>query len=189
MARSLVTPPLALPVTLDQIKTHLKIETNADDAYLLELAAAAVGHVQAETGKYLVTQTWRIYLDKIPFSGIVELRLAPVVSVDAITVYDQTGIPSVIEPSQYSVDIVSFPSRICFASLPQSGQQMNGIEIDLVCGYGDTGADVPGQIVRAMLVLIAHWHEFRGSPADPLLSASVPPGFARLLAPFGAVRL
>lgn len=60
MAKALITPPLTLPVTLDQIKTHLKIETDADDAYLLELAVAAVEFVQAETGRCLITQTWRI---------------------------------------------------------------------------------------------------------------------------------
>ncbi len=40
---------------------------------------------------------------------------------------------------------------------------MNGVEIDFSAGYGEAGTDVPDLAQRAMLMLVAHWFEFRAS--------------------------
>jgi uncharacterized phiE125 gp8 family phage protein len=66
---------------------------------------------------------------------------------------------------------------------------MNGVEIDFSAGFGEAGADVPDLLKRAILLLVAHWFEFRAGfgPADQ--PASYPAGYERLIAGYRAGRL
>mgnify|MGYP000512996135 CR=1 FL=1 len=189
MTQSLVTPPAGLPVTLAQVKAHLRIETDDDDDYLGELTALAVSHVEQATGVFLLTQTWRVYLDCLPAGAMVELPVRPISQIDVVTVYDVDGDPSVVAASDYQLDAVSEIPRLRFAAMPSPGIAMNGIEIDCICGFGDTGADVPDQLIRAILVLCAHWYEFRGSGLDAAGAGLEPEGFAKLIAPWKKVLL
>ncbi len=71
---------------------------------------------------------------------------------------------------------------------PASAAQ-NGLEIDLVVGFGDLGVDVPDTLKRAILLLVAHWYEFRGAVPPSQQPVSLPPGFDRLVAAYRGVRL
>lgn len=105
-------------------------------------------------------------------------------------VLDASGAATVISASQYLVDVASTPPRLVRrTALPQPGLEAAGIEIDLVAGYGDEPEDVPAPIRQALLLLVAHWYEYRdpievGSP-----DASVPAVVSDLLAPFRVARL
>jgi uncharacterized phiE125 gp8 family phage protein len=186
MAKALIVPPAGLPVTLAQVKQHLRIDTADEDAYLLELAASATAAVEAACGKALLSQTWRVYLDELPACALMELPVSPVLSVAAVTAYGADGNPSAVSPTAFRLDRVSDPARLLFVTRPDAP---NGIEIDVVAGYGEAGADVPDQLVRAILVLCAHWHAFRGSANDAALMGTFPRGFDALLAPFRRARL
>lgn len=189
MTKSLVTPPAGLPVTLAQVKAHLRIETPDDDDYLGELMALAVAHVEQAADVCLLTQIWRVYLDCLPANGLVELPVRPVSQINAVTVYDADGAPSVFASAGYQLDAVSDIPRLRFATTPGPGQAMNGIEIDCICGFGDTGADVPDQLIRAVMVLCAHWYEMRGAALDAANAGLEPEGFAKLIAPWKKVLL
>lgn len=182
MAKALISPPVGLPVTLAHLKAQLRLETDEEDEFLKELAAAATSCIESETGKSLITRIWRIYLDAWPDDGELGLPVAPVQSIQAITVYDTDGVPQVLAASQYLLDAASEPARLLLNSPVGSGRAMNGIEIDVVCGYGDTAVDIPDQLGRAVLALAGHWFEFRGAELPP-------PGLAALLAPYRQVRL
>ena len=65
----------------------------------------------------------------------------------------------------------------------------NGIEIDLICGFGDFGIDVPDTLKRGILMLVAHWYEFRGAVPPSQQPVSLPPGFDSLMAPYRRVNL
>lgn len=189
MPKALITPPAALPVTLEQVKAHLRVETADDDNYIAELMAAAVAHVEAETGRALIAQTWRLYRDEWPCDGLVELAVSPVRAIAEIRVYDAAGAPATLAAGKWKLDPVSDPARLLLLEPASPGEAINGIEIDVEAGFGDTGPDVPDTLRRAILVLVAHWYEFRGAANDAAAMASVPVGFARLIAPFRRPRL
>lgn len=185
MSKALITPPAALPVTLADVKAHLRVETDDEDDYLSDLIATATAQVEAETGRALIGQTWRVYRDDWPADGLVELPVSPVRAIAEIRVYGVDGAPATLAGDAYLLDAVSDPPRLLLAAPPLPGAALNGIEIDVEAGFGDTGADVPDTLVRAILVLAAHWHEHRGAEA----LGGVPQGFARLIAPFARPRL
>lgn len=189
MAKALIAPPVGLPVTLASIKEHLRVDTDAEDGYLLGLASAATAHVESATGKVLLAQTWRIYLDTLPNDGVIVLPVAPVISLPALTLYDVQGDPVLIGASGYDLHHRQDPPSLALHALPSRDQYANGIEIDVVAGFGEAGTDVPDQLLRAILVLCAHWHAFRGSASDASPAGLAPKGLDALLGAFRQVRL
>jgi uncharacterized phiE125 gp8 family phage protein len=87
------------------------------------------------------------------------------------------------------LDAAARPARLWLRSRPSPGQPLNGIEIDFTAGFGDTGADVPDMLKRAMLTHIAQMFEFRGAVSIDQQPATVPDGYERLIAPFVTRRL
>ncbi len=189
MTKALITPPAALPVTLQQIKTHCRIETADEDDLLLDLAAAATAHVEARTGLALIEQVWRVYAEAVPASRELPLPVSPVSAVDEIRVYDAFGTPTILAPGDYELLVASDPPTLRFAVTLDPSLSANGVECDVVAGYGQTGPDVPAPLTRAILVLVSLWHAARGSALDASQLGIEPQGFARLLAPFMRVRL
>ena len=181
MTVALVTPPATLPVTLDALREHLRIAETDEDAYLSDLLAAATAHVEAASGRKLVTQVWRRYVGTLLASRAVPLLLGPVQRIEAVTLYGADGAPSQATPADWRL----FDE--CLHLGPVAAP--NGVEIDVVCGYGDTAAAMPAGFVRAILMLAAHWHEFRGAVAPKDQPVSLPPGFAALLHPFRRIEL
>lgn len=189
MAKALISPPAALPVTLAEAKAHLRVETDDEDDYIAGLLATATAHVEAATGKSLISQVWRIYLDRLPDAEPFELPVAPLLSVDAIAVYDAEGNPAAADLTLVDVDRHSDPPRLLVRGGVEAGAAFNGVEIDVTAGFGEAGPDVPGQLRRAILVLAANWHAFRGQASGEALYGSVPRGFDTLIAPFRRARL
>ncbi len=181
--------PSAEPVTLVDAKRNLRIDHDSEDALLDGLIRAAREEVEAACGLALVDQSWRLVLDKMPSTQRVLLRRHPVREVLSVTIYDQDGAASVIDPARYQLDAHARPARLHFVDGPEPGQAMNGIEIDFTAGFGEAGTDVPDLLKRAMLLLVAHWYEFRTYFAPSAQPVSYPPGYERLIAPWRTRRL
>ena len=184
MTAALITGPALEPIALADAKAHLRIDHDADDTLLQAAIASARYHVETVTKRALIAQGWRIYLDAWPRSRIVRLAVAPVITVDAVTVYDAAGEPMVLDPADYEADTASVPARLVLAAgAPAPARAVNGIEIDVTAGYGPSSVDVPGALRQAVLMLVAHWYEHRGAVGHDLAVLTAPLGFEALVAP------
>ncbi len=188
MVAFLVTQPTAEPVALSEAKAHLRIDSSAEDGVVEALIAAARTDVERRTGRALMPQGWRIALDKVPASGLVRLAPGPVASVDAVTVYGADGSPEVVSASDYALDTASMPARLKFETAIEPGRALNGIEIDLTCGYASAD-DVPAPLKQAILLLVAFWFEHREAAPMGVVSAEQAFGIDALLAGFRTPRL
>ncbi len=189
MTHTLITPPAAEPLTLAQVKAHLRLDGNADDALLTSLIAAARRYLEATTGLALITQKLRFYFDDWPADGLIQPAIAPLQSVESVTVYDASGNPQPVSLDGHVLDAVSTPARLFLAAQPATSRPLNGIEIDVTAGFGNTGADVPDTLKRAMLMHVALMYELRGAVLAEMQPAAVPAGYDRLVSPFRPVRL
>ncbi len=61
-----VTPPAVEPLTLDQAKSHLRVDHTAEDDAITDAIAEARELVEQHTGRRLITQTVRLSLDRFP---------------------------------------------------------------------------------------------------------------------------
>jgi hypothetical protein len=160
MTSTLIAPPGEEPVTLAAAKAYCRVDASDEDALFTGLIAAARLEVETETGRALVTQTWRLTV-QCPKGLLVELPVVP-----AIALVDAPG------GAALQADCVLLAELV-------EGE----LVVDYTAGYGDA-ADVPADLKQAVLLLVAFWFENRDVGA-----ASGPGGLERLLAPYRRVRL
>ncbi len=187
MTLILIAPPVAEPVTIHEARAHLRIAGSMDDLLLLQLIRAARQEVERQTGLALMEQSWRLVLDDWPPGGIALLRRTPVREILSVAVYDANGEPASV--AGWQADLQSSPARIHFPERPPPGPALNGIEIDFRCGHGGSGNEVPDLLRRLILMLVAHWYEFRGAVAPSGQPVAFPAGFDRLIDTFRPARL
>lgn len=185
MPLTLITKPTMLPVSVEELKSHSYITTNADDIYIMQLIKAATVWVEGYTKRALLTQTWDWRMDGgfpcTPFN----VPKPPLQSVGYIKYYDTDGTLQTLSSSIYSVDSYSEPGRIDLAygqSWPSVRDVINNVLIRFTCGYGDVTA-VEKTVIHALKILVAHLYECR----EPIIAgapiANVPYSIEALLWP------
>lgn len=179
-----LTSPAVEPLTLVEIRAHLRLETEEEDGLLSALAIVAREHLERETGLVLAARDFRLCLDDWPADGIVTIPRGPVRAVSAVTVYDADGEPQLVDLAGHLLDGEARPARLWLRAVPEPGRAMNGIEIEFSAGFGESGADVPETLKRAMLQHVAAMFATRGVVAAEAQPAVVPPGYDRLIASF-----
>lgn len=191
MTDKLITPPAAEPVTAAELRSWLR-DVADPDATLNDLISAARETFERETGLAVIEQGRRLMLDAWPvdhaalgdWDGVregafaqgspraIELPVAPLVSVTAITLYDASNQGAALDPSRYYVDTHNEPGRVTMGagvSIPVPGRSVNGIQIDYVAGY-ESAAFVPTPIKLAIKQLAAHFYENREAVTEITLS-------------------
>ena len=181
--------PEAEPVTIADVKAHLRLDHASEDALIGELIRAARAEVEQATGCVLIEQSWRLSLDRWPRSNRVVIHKHPVREVISVTIYGEDGGAAILDPAGMLLDGRSRPARLHFSRAPQPGCAMNGIEIDFKAGFGTSGVDVPDLLKRAVILLASHWFEFRAVLSAKDQPASYPRGYERLIAPYRSRRL
>src|SRR5689334_6458680 len=112
MSLSLVTPPAFEPVSLDEAKMHLKVDTTDDDELIASLITAARVRAEWHTGRAFVTQGWTLWLDDWPQTNCVEMRLPPLRNLTEIWFYRADDMAVLLDASKYQVDAASEPARV-----------------------------------------------------------------------------
>ena len=184
-----LTPPAVEPITLAEVKAHLRLDSNDEDALLAGLVRAARLHLEGETGLCLILRGLRLYLDGWPEGRVIHIGRGPVQTVETVTVYDELGAPVEVDAAGYVLDGTARPARLVLPARPASERAVNGIEIDFTAGFGESGADVPDTLKRALLLHVAAMYELRGVLALEDQPGAVPQGYDRLLAPYRMRRL
>lgn len=186
----LIDPPAIEPVTLAEAKAHLRLAGSDDDDYVAAMITAARIQVESATRRVLIDQGWRIFRDDWPPGGRLDLPLAPISAVSAVTVYDADGEPTDLASSDWLLDAASSPARLVLTGAPpHPGRAINGIEIDVVAGYGASGLAVPQPLRLAIMTLVARWYEDREGLSYGIVPSRVAGAFEALVAPFRVMRL
>lgn len=190
MSSILLTAPAIEPLSLDEAKAFLRVEHNDDDALIGALIAAARLHIETETRRALITQSWRIVLDCWPECGRLPVRPAPLRTLNAVRVFDFENSAHAIDLQAFVLDFGACELAFLPWALMQPTRIADGIEIDVTVGYGDTAADVPEPLRQAIRLLVAHWYENRGLVASGTTQAAVlPTTVAALIVPYRMLSL
>jgi uncharacterized phiE125 gp8 family phage protein len=186
MSSILLTPPAAEPITLAEAKAYLRVAIDDDDDVIAALVAGARVHVESQTRRALITQSWRIVRDAWPDDGRLAILPVPFVSIAAARVHHEDGTTQSIDVSAFTADTASAPAIVSFApwSLPLPRRAAGGVELDITAGYGDAGSAVPEALRQAIRLLVAHWYENRGLIAIGHEVAVMPVSVAALISSF-----
>ena len=185
MGYALVTPPALEPLTLAEAKVHCRVDDTSEDDLLTALIVAARKHCENYTGASFVTQTWRADFWRFPcYRGSLRLPHGPVQSITSISYYDDLGVDTVLDASDYDTDLTERLAKVWLApdeALPAVQVQPNAVRVTYVAGFGATAASVPQTIRQAMLLLIGQWYDNRSASAEKALTET-PHAVAALLA-------
>ena len=172
----LFTAPAIEPITLTEVKEHLRIDSSntSEDDFINTLIAAATVYYQSRSWRHLITATYKQYLEDFPAVGM-ELRKPPLQSVTSIKYEDINGVEQTLSSSVYQVDSKSEVGRIVLAdgeSFPDTDEVINAVTIEYKAGYGDAASDVPALVKSVLKLIVAHLFENRdmvtkmGTPAQ-----------------------
>jgi len=187
----MTSAPLTEPVTVAEAKTHLRIDGDAEDVLLGSLILTSRLHMEAALSLALITQSWKLVLDRWPKKAFADIQLGPLQAVSAVKVKNSSGVAQTVAPTSYLVDIASRPARLIWNGddRPEPGVKAGGIEIDFVAGFGATAGSVPAPLRHGLLMLTAHWYEHRDPAEIGAATARIPDAIADLIQPFRTIRL
>lgn len=187
----LVTAPTAEPVTPAELWAHLRADSSEfpeASTYITD----ARQEIENRSGVAMLTQTWRMALDRWPTGGeawwdgvregsvsdlygsntrrSVELPKWPLASITSVTVYDEASNASTVTVGDvFDVDLYRRPGRMTLkrgSTWPVALRGSNAIEIVYVAGY-TSAANVPGPMKRAIRQLAAYMYSHRGDDCTP----------------------
>lgn len=182
MRTELITPPDLEPITLEEAKLFARVDTAADDAIITALITTARQYTERYLQQSLLQQTWLMWLDAAEYEGSnrYRLRYSPIESVTEVKLYSDSD-SVIIEPSSYRL---SGDELILVAARSGNIRLHDALSIEYVAGYGDSSDKVPEVIRHAMLMLIAHWYEYREASGDVVIgtqSREIPFGVTAIL--------
>lgn len=182
----LVTGPATPPVSLEEAKLHLRVDTADDDTLIEGLIDAAVAHLDGYSGvlgRAMIAQTWELSLDHFPgrhaalggfLTGLsagrrhgrhhhparIHLPLPPLIAVASIAYVDPQGATQTLDPSQYAVleGPVAAIDPVWGVTWPATRHQARAVTITFSCGYGAASTDVPKSLIVAIKMLVGHFY-------------------------------
>lgn len=139
-------------LTLDQIKSALKVETTYDDAELLRLRDAVLALVETHTGLTLSPRRSTFYLGEFQRTRI---EASPFISVDSVKYTSTGGVLTTMPSADWFISRKDAPS--VFIDFLKQPSIKDGTEIEVVVTAGY--AQAPADLQHAVIALIAVFYE------------------------------
>jgi phage conserved hypothetical protein, phiE125 gp8 family len=198
---SLITPPDALPVSIEFVRDHVRAIDHSED-HLLELwIQAATQYFEAYTGRQVGLATREALFETWPGAMIttpwrvprIELPRPPLQDVVSITYMNSAGatVPfsdgASPETVYWTVEAPTgtyarpgWVSPVSGYTWPTGG---TGLRIRYLAGYGATEAEIPELVRGTICMLVSHFDRHRGDD-DDRASADLPKPLHALLEQF-----
>ncbi len=177
-------------VSLAELKAHLVVEHDEDDALIGAMGLAAE---QALTGvetiwqRVWIEETWRDFWPDFRLRPV--LRLAPAARLARVAYIDGAGDEQELPLTAFRLVQEALGARLHFqagftdpeglAAIPDA------VRIDYVAGYGPVAANVPEPVKQAVKLTVGHWYRHRESVhINGSTARELPMAVSWLLAPF-----
>lgn len=191
MPLRLVTPPSPEPVTLDEAKEWIKLESSIteDDALITGLISTARGHVEEYTHRALIDQQWELTLDSFPVSRIIPLPKGRLESVDTFQYVDRDGATQTVPGTSYRIVTTNDQGGSIVLeeneSWPDDCRNLTeDVSITFTAGYGTAASDVPDALLIGIKLLVAHLYDRREMTTVGVNVTRVPNSFEWFVGPY-----
>lgn len=171
-----ITSPADEPVSVEEVKNHLRIDSENEDVQLIEFITAAREYGEDYTRRAFATQTIEMMMDEFPYTDYIELPAPPLQSVTSVKYKDSAGVETTMTVNNdYIVDTDSDIGRIVLpygATWPSfTAYSVNPIRIRYQAGY----TALPSVFKNAMLLHIGLMYKYRdaGIPAEDLKTVNL----------------
>lgn len=155
--------PEVEPLTADEVRERLNIGNDVTDPVIEAFITAARQQLDGASGwlgRSLITQSWRLELDRFPYfpNREINIPLPPLQEVSSVQYIDGDGALVEMMPDEYGV----FPGERPYivpafgTSWPTARCTPGAVAIEFTAGYGDEGENVPEPIRSAIALLVSH---------------------------------
>lgn len=178
-----ITPPIEMPVSLELVKQHLRVDHDDDDELIEQYIAAAVGMFDGWNGslhRCLVSQELEQAYAR--FSECMEIPLGDVIELIELTYLDSSGDTQTLSINDFQSinrggkNYLIAPNGYSF---PQTLVAVNAIRLKYKAGFGDA-AKVPTAIKQAILLTVGHFYENHDATTTERNLKELPLGVERL---------
>lgn len=168
----------ALPVSLAEAQAYIRIETGEEEALIAGLLRSATQLCEAFTGQCLVARTVR---EALALGGAwIRLGLTPVRAITSVSMIDDQGIETALEPGAFAIDI----DRNGDGWVRLTGGGERACVVTYSAGLGADGNGVAEPLRQGILRLAAHLFNSRdGDSGEP------PAAVTALWRPYRRMRL
>jgi uncharacterized phiE125 gp8 family phage protein len=184
-------PQTALPVL--HFKEHLRLGTGfADDGLqdgVLEgFLRAALAAIEGRTGKVLIEREFSWTIPAWRGLDRQVLPVAPVSAIAGVVLVDAMGSEVVVDPAGWRLQPdMQRPLLVAMGAVFPSVPSNGAARIGFLAGFGPDWSDLPPDLAQAVLMLAAHYYEYRQDTA--LGAGCMPFGVTALIERFRMVRL
>ena len=158
------TPASGLAVSLAEVKTFARIDTDAENNLLTTMIGAVTEITEKFLGRALLEQTMILSFDQWPDNGIIELPRPPLVELIEVRSLDQDGATTEYASTNYMIRADVVPPEIILRDSCNSTDNVDrytgGWEIEYKAGYGEA-SDVPNGIKAGIMAWVASYYDSR----------------------------
>lgn len=162
-------PDTALPV--DQFKLHLRQgtgfgEDSLQEAVLKGFLRAAISAIEARTAKILISRQFSWSLSAWRDRSAQVLPVAPVSALSEVVLIDAHNDETHAPLGQFRLEVDNHRPKLrpvthVLPIIPHHGV----VRIRFTAGFGDEWSDLPADLGQAVLLLAAHYYEYRHETA------------------------
>lgn len=184
-------PAAALPTA--RLREHLRLGTgfaddDLQDALLTGFLRAAISAVEGRTAKALIERTFAMTLREWRTPERQAFPLAPVSVVAGVTSVDADGVATSVPPSAWRLEPDAVrPMLAARASLLPQVPSGGAVTVVFDAGFGPDWDDVPADLAQAVMLLAAHYYDYRHDTA--LGPGCMPFGVTALIERYRPLRL
>lgn len=163
-----VTPPVGQPLSLEDVKSHLRVTGSTHDDRIMAYIDAATTAVESLTEMRFVEQTVRLEIDGFP-EGAIEIPIAPVQSVTSVKYDDGSNEEqTLVANTNYFVSLGGrYPKIAPVSTWPTAyAGKPSSVRIVMVVGYETSVAgyadNAPQDLKHAIKVKIKEFFDHGG---------------------------
>jgi uncharacterized phiE125 gp8 family phage protein len=143
MKYSISTAATTLPVSIAEVKKHLRIESYGDHDDMIEsYIEAATDTIEKRANIMIGSQTWKLFLSSEEVTENIFFYKSPITSISSIKYYDSDNALQTLSSSLYTTVLDIRPAQIIISELPSVYDRTDAMEITFVGGYTTTPRDI-----------------------------------------------
>jgi uncharacterized phiE125 gp8 family phage protein len=146
MRYDVVTQPTTQPLTLEEVKQHLRVETYGDHDQLIDsYIDSTTKAFEQKANVAIMEQTIRVYYDYEELADELYFYRYPVQSISSIQYYDDDNALQTLNTADY-ISVISRPTQIIIDDMPSIYDRKDALFVEFVAGF----TSVPHDILLAL---------------------------------------
>jgi uncharacterized phiE125 gp8 family phage protein len=163
---------LALAISLSDVKAHLRITFNQEDAYITNLIKTATQRFEGITGIDLITKEYKTFLDNFPlyynhFGNYepIKIKRSKLQSIVSIKYYLNEVLTTFASSNYYFTESNNYSEIFLYETKEYPDEidnRANAVVINFTSGFGTSEANIPFDYKQAIMEYIAFLYKNRG---------------------------